>query len=201
VYHYGTKVFHGGNNDRDEAKEARIWELPLPADGIVNNFLDLACSIGAGTVTAKRRWPTATVIGIDAAGPLLRYAHMRASKLNAEVQFIQALAEDLPFDDDTFDLIYMSTLLHELPVDVGHDAITEAHRVLREGGVLVIHDMMQADRPVDPWADYDRHFDSAFNNEPYAYKFVHSDLDSFLSSRFANVKRTLGRLTTWVCTK
>ncbi|HEX7405575.1 MAG TPA: hypothetical protein VF307_06595 [Candidatus Nanopelagicaceae bacterium] len=57
VYHDGTKVFHGGNNDRDEAMEARICELPLPQDRIVNNLLDLACSIEAGTVTVKRQWP------------------------------------------------------------------------------------------------------------------------------------------------
>jgi SAM-dependent methyltransferase len=201
VYHYGTKVFHGGNNDRDEAKEARIWELPLPEDGVVNRFLDLACSIGAGTVAAKNRWPEAEVVGIDAAGPLLRYAHLRATKLNSEVHFKQMLTEDLKFDDNTMDLVYMSTILHEVPVPEGRKSITEAHRVMRNGGVLVIHDMMQAGTPLNAWADYDRHFDSAYNNEPYAYKFVHSDLDSFLTSLFSKVERTLGRLTTWVCTK
>jgi ubiquinone/menaquinone biosynthesis C-methylase UbiE len=83
----------------------------------MNKFLDIACAIGSGTVAAKLRWPKAEVYGIELAGPLVRYAHMRATRLNSEVHFSQQLAEKLDFADNTFDLIYMSTLLHEMPLD------------------------------------------------------------------------------------
>lgn len=202
VYHYGTKVFHGGSNDKDEAKIERISLLPLPKDGVVKNFLDVACAIGSGTVAAKLRWPDAEVHGIELAAPLVRYAHMRATRLNSKVHFSQQKAEDLKFADNTFDLIYMSTLLHEMPVAEGRKAIQEAKRVLRPGGVLVIHDMVQATKPLDIWSDYDRYFDHRFNNEPYAYKYVHSDLDSFLREEFDQIEnQTHGKTSTWNCTK
>jgi ubiquinone/menaquinone biosynthesis C-methylase UbiE len=202
VYHYGTKVFHGGSNDKDEAKIERISMLPLPADGVMNKFLDIACAIGSGTVAAKLRWPNAEIHGIEIAGPLVRYAHMRATRLNSEVHFSQQLAEKLDFADNTFDLIYMSTLLHEMPVAEGRVAVQEAKRVLRPGGILVINDMLQATTPLNVWSDYDRYFDHRFNNEPYAYNFVHSDLNSFLDAEFASVKNVIqGKTSTWECVK
>jgi ubiquinone/menaquinone biosynthesis C-methylase UbiE len=202
IYHYGTKVFHGGSNDKDESKIERIGMLPEPKDGVMNKFLDIACAIGSGTVAAKLRWPKAEIHGIELAGPLVRYAHMRATRLNSEVHFSQQLAEKLDFADNTFDLIYMSTLLHEMPLDEGREAVKEAHRVLRPGGILVINDMVQATVPLNIWSDYDRYFDHRFNNEPYAYNYVHSDLDSFLNKQFASVENLVqGKTSTWTCTK
>lgn len=202
IYHYGTKVFHGGSNDKDESKIERIGMLPEPKAGVMNKFLDIACAIGSGTVAAKLRWPKAEVYGIELAGPLVRYAHMRATRLNSEVHFSQQLAEKLDFADNTFDLIYMSTLLHEMPLDEGREAVKEAHRVLRPGGILVINDMVQATVPLNIWSDYDRYFDHRFNNEPYAYNYVHSDLDSFLNKQFASVENLVqGKTSTWTCTK
>lgn len=202
VYHYGTKVFHGGSNDKDESKIERISMLPEPQDGVVKKFLDIACAIGSGTVAAKLRWPNAEVYGIELAAPLVRYAHMRATRLNSEVHFSQQLAEKLNFTDDTFDLIYMSTLLHEMPIAEGREALKEAKRVLRPGGILVINDMVQATNPLNIWSDYDRYFDHRFNNEPYAYNYVHSELDLFLTDTFKSVTNEIqGKTSTWTCSK
>jgi ubiquinone/menaquinone biosynthesis C-methylase UbiE len=108
----------------------------------------------------------------------------------------------LDFADNTFDLIYMSTLLHEMPVAEGRIAVQEAKRVLRPGGILVINDMLQATTPLNVWSDYDRYFDHRFNNEPYAYNFVHSDLNSFLDAEFVSVKNVIqGKTSTWECVK
>ncbi len=198
-YHYGTKVFHTGNNDHDEAKAQRIWELPEPADGVVRATLDLASSIGAGTVAFKQRWPHAEVWGIDASAPLLRYAHARAVKLGVDVQFGQQLAEDLRFDAGSMDVVYMSTLLHEMPVETGRTAVREARRVLRPGGVLVIHDMPPAAAPPDPWIAFNRDFDTYFNGEPYSYDFIHSGLEDLLHELFSTVAGVPGYTKTWTC--
>jgi SAM-dependent methyltransferase len=199
VYHYGTKVFHTGKNDRDEAKIERIWELPEPADGVVARTLDVACSIGAGTVAFKERWLGAEVWGIDASAPLLRYAHARAVGLGVDVNFGQQLAEDLRFDDASIDVVYMSTLLHEMPVEEGRRAVREARRVLRPEGVLVLHDMPPAATPPDPWIDFNRDFDTRFNGEPYSYDFIHSGLDALLAEQFSQVSAVPGHTMTWTC--
>lgn len=199
IYHYGTKVFHLGTNDRDEAKIARAWDVPPPEDGRVERVLDIACSIGAMTVAFKQRWPQAEVWGVDSAAPLLRYAHARAVRLGEDVVFSQRLAEDLRFDDAGVDVAYLGTVLHEVPYEIALRAVREARRVLRPGGVLVVHEMRQADTPPDPWARYDRYFDTRFNGEPFAYDFVHAGIGSVLEDLFASVTFTTGRTSTWVC--
>lgn len=200
IYHYGTKVFHIGGNDHDESKIANAAAVAEPADGRVARVLDVACAIGSTTVAFKDRWPEAEVWGVEASAPLLRYAHARAVRLGAEVTFSQRLAEDLRLPDAHFDVVYMSTLLHEMPVEEGRRALREAHRVLRPGGVLEIRDMQQASSPIDPWADYSRDFDSRFNTEPYAYPFVHSNVSAFLEGLFTEVDITPGHMTIWRCT-
>lgn len=199
VYHYGTKVFHLGTNDKDEAKIARSMETPAPADGKVERVLDIACSIGAMTVAFKERWPQAEVWGVDAAAPLLRYAHLRATRLGSDVIFSQQLAEDLKLPDASVDVAYLGTLLHEVPNEVGVRAVHEARRVVRPGGVLVVHDMKQASVPADPWEDYDRDFDCRFNGEPYAFRFTHAGFGSLLEELFSSVTMSAGRTVTWVC--
>ncbi|TDD35630.1 methyltransferase domain-containing protein [Actinomadura sp. KC06] len=200
VYHYGTKVFHLGTNDRDEAKIARAHAVPGPADGSVARVLDIACSIGAMTVAFKDRWPDAEVWGVDSAAPLLRYAHARAVRLGADVVFSQRLAEDLRFPDGSFDVAYLGTILHEVPWEIALRAVAEARRVLRPGGVLVVHEMRQPDAPPEPWATYDRDFDTRFNGEPFAFRFVHGGIGAELERLFSTVEFTNGRTATWVCT-
>lgn len=200
LYHYGTKVFHAGKNDKDEAKIERIWELAVPEDHRVTRTVDVACSIGAGTVAFKQRWPDAEVWGVDASAPLLRYAHARAVRLGVDVSFGQQLAEDLRFPAASVDIVYMSTLLHEMPVAIGRTAVREARRVLRSGGILVLHDMPPAVTPPDPWIDYNRDFDTRFNGEPYAYDFIHSDLEGLLAELFTTATSVPGHTTTWTCT-
>ncbi|MEO9220494.1 MAG: class I SAM-dependent methyltransferase [Mycobacteriaceae bacterium] len=199
IYHYGTKVFHLGTNDRDEAKIARAREVPEPADGRVARVVDIGCSIGAMTVAFKQRWPEADVWGVDSAAPLLRYAHARAVRLRADVVFAQRLAEDLRIEDASVDVGYLGTVLHEVPHDIGVRAVHEARRVIRPGGVLVVHEMAQADTPPDPWEDYQRDFDSRFNGEPYAFRFVHAGCGALLEKLFSSVTYTSGRTATWVC--
>lgn len=199
VYHYGTKVFHLGANDRDETKIGRAMETPAPADGRVGRVLDIACSIGAMTVAFKQRWPQAEVWGVDAAAPLLRYGHARAVRLGIDVIFAQQLAEQLAFADESVDVVYLGTLLHEVPRAVGVRIVREARRVVRSGGVVVVHDMRQASDPVDAWEEYDRDFDCRFNGEPYAYHFVHAGFGALLAELFSSVATSADRTVTWVC--
>jgi ubiquinone/menaquinone biosynthesis C-methylase UbiE len=199
VYHYGTKVFHLGSNDRDEVKIARALELPEPTDGQVRTVVDIGCSIGQVTCAMAERWPDAEAWGIDLAAPLLRYGHARAVEAGCRVIFSQQDARSLRFDDASVDLVYMGTLLHEMPVEAGRDALREARRILRPGGVFVLHDMLQPTDPIDAWASYDRDFDTRFNGERYAYQFVHSGVDSAVRDLFGTVESTSDRTTTWTC--
>jgi ubiquinone/menaquinone biosynthesis C-methylase UbiE len=130
---------------------------------------------------------------------LLRYGHARAVRLGVDVVFAQQLAEQLRFDDASVDVAYVGTLLHEVPHDVAVQIVYEAHRVVRPGGILVVHDMRQAGDPVDPWEEYDRDFDCRFNGEPYAYHFIHAGFGTLLAELCGSVTTSSGRTVTWVC--
>ena len=187
VYHYGTKIFWLGANDRDEAKTAIVESLPTPADGSVARVLELACSVGQSTTALKDRFPTAEVWGIDLAEPVLRYAHRRAQRIGSDVHFAQQAAENLDFADGSFDLVYASLLFHEVPVPVGKQIVAQVARVLRPGGLFVVNDLNPEAVRADAWSDYDRWWDTVHNAEPYELSFLQSDFLSLLQASFAEV--------------
>lgn len=201
IYHYGTKVFYAGRNNTDEAKVALVGRVPLPGDGSVARILDVACSVGQCTTAWSDRCPQAEVWGVDVAAPMLRYAHARAVRMGSAVHFSQQAAESLRFEDESFDLVFVSILFHELPVEIGELAVAQAARVLRPGGIYAVNDFPPAPRPFDALYEYNRAFDNDFNCEPYADAFVHSDFTGTLERHFDSVvvEQTGPGTQLWVC--
>ncbi|KAL3938586.1 MAG: hypothetical protein SGBAC_006527, partial [Bacillariaceae sp.] len=62
--------------------------------------------------------------------------------------FVQANAEDLPFEDNSFDAVTCVYLFHELPKQAQERAAKEMVRVVKPGGMIVLTDSIQkGDRP------------------------------------------------------
>jgi len=55
------------------------------------------------------------------------------------IKMMESSAYDLPFDDNSLDLIYMITVLGEIPDQ--NKALKEIKRVLKPGGILAITEM------------------------------------------------------------
>lgn len=65
--------------------------------------LDVACGSGNGAIAAARRaWGNAT--GLDFVPELLERARERAAAERLEIEFVEGDAQDLPFDDGSFDV-------------------------------------------------------------------------------------------------
>jgi ubiquinone/menaquinone biosynthesis C-methylase UbiE len=188
LYHYGLKIFTQGASDNDELHRRMVRLLPTPRDGVVRRVLDLGCTIGQTTTALKERFPDAEVIGIDAAAPMVRYAHKRAVDMGIEIHLKQRLAEQTGFPSNSFDLVFAYILFHEIPREVADRVIAEAHRVLRPGGVFIVVDFPNRDPNGKPdWADYARDFDADFNGEPYSVDFVYRDFSAQLRRVFPEV--------------
>jgi SAM-dependent methyltransferase len=188
MYHYGTKVFFRGDNDRDELHDKLVGFVPAPPTGGVTRILDFACSMGQSTTAFKVRFPAADVIGIDHSAPMLRAAHRRASMMGSAVTFAQRLVEDTRFPDGHFDMVFAFILFHELPMRIVHAACREAARVLRPGGVFAVYDFMETGSK-SPYQRYHRYFDARHNGEPYSQDFCDCDLAEILrASGFSAVK-------------
>ncbi|MCY3941519.1 MAG: class I SAM-dependent methyltransferase [Gammaproteobacteria bacterium] len=179
-YHYGTKVFFVGDNDKDQLHASLVNNhLPLPADGRVERILDLACSVGQSTTALKQRFPQADVTGIDHSEPMLRCAHHRAVELGIDVCFSQRLVENTGYDDDSFDIVFSFILFHEIPMRIIRETLAEVSRVLRPGGMFAVYDFMMASG-MTPAQLYHRHFDSRHNGEAYGDDFCYTDFDGLL---------------------
>ncbi|MFN8534427.1 MAG: class I SAM-dependent methyltransferase [Dehalococcoidia bacterium] len=188
IYHYGLEIFTQGASANDDLHRKMVQLIPAPRDGEVRRVLDLGCTIGQTTTALKERFPTAEVIGIDAAAPMVRYSHHRAAALGLDVHFKQRLAEATGFPGGAFDLVFAFILFHEIPREIASEVIAEAHRVLRPGGLFVVVDFPNRDPNGTPdWADYARDFDADFNGEPYSVDFVYRDFGAQLRQVFAEV--------------
>jgi ubiquinone/menaquinone biosynthesis C-methylase UbiE len=97
--------------------------------------------VGCGTGVLTRRlaaWPgVGTVVGVDPAPSLLARSRDLAAELG-NVEFEEADARALPFEDGTFEVVvFDSTLSH---VSQPEQAFAEAFRVLRPSGTLAVFD-------------------------------------------------------------
>jgi ubiquinone/menaquinone biosynthesis C-methylase UbiE len=180
LYHYGTKVFFRGDNDHDELHAKLVARVPAPADGRVQQVLDLACSVGQSTTAFKARFPQAAVTGIDYSAPMLRVAHRRAAMLGSDVTFAQRLIEDTRYPAQQFDIVFAFIVFHELPLRIIHETVREAARVTRPGGLFAVYDF-NGTAAQSPFQRYHRWWDARHNGEPYSQDFCDCDFDAILA--------------------
>lgn len=179
-YLYGTKAFYLGCNNQDELHAEIVNTCKAPEDGKVDNILEVACGIGQATQLLKKRFPDAKVTGLDAAEPMVKYAHWRATLQNSDVDFVQGLAEDSGYAENSFDMVLIYILFHEMPVDVTERVVREVYRMLRPGGEFLIYDFPTARKDFTPSERFLVDYDNRFNCEPYSTGFVACDFDGIL---------------------
>jgi ubiquinone/menaquinone biosynthesis C-methylase UbiE len=181
IYHYGTNNFFMGHNDQDEVNAAVVKAAPRPEKGKVRRILEIGCSAGQTAVALKRRYPDAEVWGIDIGGPMVHYAHMRASQMGVDVNFMQALAEDTGFPDGHFDMVVSYIILHEVPNVKNTEIMKEVSRVLRPGGTYYPVDFYTSMKPPkDAYGLFHRWWDHRWNGEVWAWEHMQYDLEGDL---------------------
>jgi SAM-dependent methyltransferase len=130
-------------------------------------ILDLGCGLGHNTVPLARAFPRAVVVAVDLAAPMLRYGHARAVGMEIDnICFQQVNAESLPFDTQSFDLVYSTMFLHETSHAALRNILSEASRLLAPGGIQ-IHLEQPPYRGMSPFEQFMRDWDCHHNNEPF----------------------------------
>jgi ubiquinone/menaquinone biosynthesis C-methylase UbiE len=82
--------------------------------------------------------PGSRVVGVDGDPEVLGLAQAKPGA--DQVEWIEALAGDLPIDEDDADVVVTSLLLHHLPLDSKRAMLAEARHILRKGGRLIVAD-------------------------------------------------------------
>ena len=118
---------------------ANPWSMGRLAPG--ERVLDLGS--GAGTdslVAAQMVGPDGSVTGIDMTPQMRAKARAAAVEMGAtNVEFVEGEAEQLPFPDDSFDVVISNGVIDLIPDKDA--AFGELHRVLAPGGRLQIADV------------------------------------------------------------
>jgi len=129
----------------------KVWAELL--DGLElrgdEKLLDLGCGRGAVLLAAAKLLPNGRAAGVDIwradqteNSPDNTLTNAAIENVADRVEVHTADITELPFDDNSFDVITSSLVVHNLPDRASREkAIAEAARVLRPGGRLLLVDI------------------------------------------------------------
>ena len=106
------------------------------------HVLDVGCGTGVLTRLASEEVGSeGEVIGIDASVEMIQVAERNAVKVHSKANFQLGVVESLPFENERFDIVLSSMMLHHLPPELKVAGLREIFRVLKSGGRLMVVDV------------------------------------------------------------
>ncbi|MBB4230416.1 bifunctional demethylmenaquinone methyltransferase/2-methoxy-6-polyprenyl-1,4-benzoquinol methylase UbiE [Rhizobium mongolense] len=148
-------------------------------------------------VEASNRMAHATVLDIN--GSMLGVGAERADRkrFSDNLTFIEANAEDLPFEAGTFDAYTIAFGIRNVPhIDV---ALSEAYRVLKRGGRLLVLEFSEVDMPLldkvyEAWSfNAIPRFGKAITGDAEPYQYLVESIRKFPNQEnFAEMIRKAG---------
>jgi ubiquinone/menaquinone biosynthesis C-methylase UbiE len=130
---------------RETTMKRRLMDQAEVAPG--DAVLDLGAGTGTLAIWLKQRTPTARVTGLDADPDVLARARRKAAGAGCEIDFVQGFSTDLPFADDSVDVVLSTLFFHHLTGPDKRRTLAEVQRVLKPGGALHVADW---GKPGDP---------------------------------------------------
>jgi len=129
-------MWGSGNYAAVAERITKTGELVVERAGVEPGMdvLDVACGTGNATIPAAKA--SARVTGLDFSPVMLEIARERSADAMVEIDFVEGDAQELPFEDASFDRV-LSTFGHMFAPDHQRTA-AEMRRVLRPGGVIAV---------------------------------------------------------------
>ncbi len=106
-----------------------LREMPAPKSPVA---LDVACGTGLSTFTLHEYLGGGTVHGVDLSPDMVAKAKENASTLELDIEFRQGDVDELPYPDDSFNLLISNMSFQFFPDKLM--ALKEMGRVLAPGG-------------------------------------------------------------------
>lgn len=144
-------------------------------------ILDIACGTGIVAREAARRLRAGKVSGLDMNPAMIDVAQRHARAEGLDIDWHVGVAEELPFQDDSFDLVTIQQGLQFFP-DIPA-ALAEIRRVLRPGALFALSIWAPADRQGINHAfavSVERVTGAASMHSPYG-RFDHDQLRTLLT--------------------
>lgn len=114
--------------------------------------LDVGCGIGTTTCYLAKKYGC-RVVGIDSNVKMIEWSKKWAKeqKVWDKVKFMVADAQNLPFDENTFDAVISESVLSFI-IDK-NKAMKEFVRVVKKGGYVGINETISTEKKDDKWVD------------------------------------------------
>ncbi|MGJ1416256.1 class I SAM-dependent methyltransferase [Sphingobacterium multivorum] len=129
-----------------------VWNMELITDAIVSlypnaqNILDIGCGAGNYDVKLLQKLESNPNVSLlDLSQPMLNRANKRVGKLtNGEIHLIKGDFRTAALEEDKFDVIIATSVLHHLRDDKDwENAFGKLFRLLRTGGSVWIFDLIE----------------------------------------------------------
>jgi ubiquinone/menaquinone biosynthesis C-methylase UbiE len=136
----------------------------------LENLLDIGCSVGISTLALHRYFApqndSLRTVGLDLSPYMLSVAQILDAEREIS-QWLHAPAENTGLADNSFDVVTLQFVLHELPSQASKAIFQEIWRILKPGGVIGIVDNNPASpviqnlppvlftlmKSTEPWSD------------------------------------------------
>lgn len=143
-----VRIFFSGINDRFHAGFAVASRIKSG-----QRVLDVGCGLGVNCFRFAEMG--CSVVGLETNPDFVRRLGKIAKKSGADISFVCARAEKMPFESDSFDRVVLSCVLHHIPKKNQKKALLEIGRVLKPSGSLLV---------VEPKIDsaFDKFWDNVF---------------------------------------
>jgi SAM-dependent methyltransferase len=130
----GSPAFFAEVEAHRYSLEPHIREIASFEDWSGRDVLDVGCGMATDGLQFARAGARYT--GVDFSPRVVSLASQRFELEGCQGGFVQASASDLPFADDSFDLVFSHGVIHHLPAT--REAVEEFRRVLRPGGLAIV---------------------------------------------------------------
>ncbi|MGD1712622.1 class I SAM-dependent methyltransferase [Dapis sp. BLCC M172] len=142
------------------------------------NVLDLGCSVGLNTFPLQKVFPEAKFTGVDLSPYFLAVGLYRSQQQNLDINWVHAPAEATGLPDDSFDLVSICLVCHELPQFATRKIFREVRRLLRSNGSIAIMDMNPKSEVYATMAPHI--FTLLKSTEPYLDEYFSLDIEKEL---------------------
>jgi ubiquinone/menaquinone biosynthesis C-methylase UbiE len=149
-----TEYVHGYGTPEQErlVAQAEHWRHRLIADGTTlepgTRVLEVGAGAGAVLAVLGQEYPGVRLTGVDIEPRQLEFARAHLERSGVEAELVRADALALPFQDASFDHVWMMWFLEHVSDPVA--ALREARRVLVPGGGMTAIEVDYSTARADP---------------------------------------------------
>lgn len=174
------KTFFKDNGRKNGRNPREVLRELIPDEKVM--VLDMCCGTGANGIGVAMKKPAVTVVGLDRSKSMLKKARQKVQELGlSNVKLICRDATDTGLKDEMFDYIIIGLVLHECDAILWKAILSEAYRVLKKDGRLIILDWERQTVLSDKLKFAPMYITESIVTPKYFKEYYYSDKEVFFS--------------------